>query len=516
MNTQVIEAYVDKVYAFAIKRTFTEEEAADLSQDILYTAVRELPKLRDPEKFEPWLWGIADNVSKAFSRKQGRQRALITYDIPEDLIQEEQSDEEENEVLYASLRKKIAGLSKLYRDILILHYYDGLSTKQISEQLSIPEGTVTWRLAEARKKLKKEYNHMEESALRPKLLSIAITGSGDYSVAPFPFVYINDALSQNILFHCYEEAHTIEELSKLCGVPAYYIEERIDNLIKREAVLEPAKGKYRTDFIIWSDKYGIYCEENAEKILMPMMDRLLEAIDNIAKDTNQLKFYKAQKSEHDLYYLYGALAFYDFLSSIYSHLNMPCPKMKECYDGNKWRYVGFMETGKHHRNSVNWQINTNMDNPNGYKHLVFGNFAGYGNGQMMQANQINACSDILSTGNSTDTDAVTSAIQSGKITRTDNGEFIVNLPAFDLTAKNAFYQIVEKYMTPLSEDYFCLVKKFVSGYKKLFPKHLNDDADRACHAMACYLYDAVISYALRTGKINPPTEGTSCEILMQK
>ena len=501
MNPEVIERYVDKVYAYAIKRTFTEEEAADLSQDILCTVLREIPKLRDESRFEPWLWGIADNVTKSFSRKQGKQRALFTYDVPEDIMQDEKP-EDDHEELYAILRAKIAGLSKMYRDIIILHYYDGLSTKQISERLSIPEGTVTWRLSEARKKLKKEYNHMEESALRPKFLGIGITGSGDYSVAPFPFVYINDALSQNILYHCYEEAHTVEELSKLCGVPAYYIEERIENLIKREAILEPSKGKYRTDFIIWSDKYGIYCEENAEKTLLPMMDRLLDALDNIAKEANLLDFYKAGKSEKDLYYLYGVLAFYDFL--------------KESYDGNKWRYVGFMETGQHHTIRVNWQINANMDKPDGYRHYIFGNFAGYGNGQMMLANQINACSDILTDGNCSDTTAITTAIQSGKIIRRDNGEFIVNLPAFDITAKEAFYKIVEKNMTPLAEEYFELVKKFVSGYKKLFPKHLNDDADRACHAMACHLYSTVMEYALRTGRIEPPTAGTTCEILIKK
>ena len=43
---------------------------------------------------------------------------------------------------------------------------------------------------------------------------------------------------------------------KLCGVPAYYVEERVDNLVKRNAVLETVKGKYQTNFIIWSDKYG--------------------------------------------------------------------------------------------------------------------------------------------------------------------------------------------------------------------------------------------------------------------
>ncbi len=509
-----IEAYVDKVYAYAMKRTFSEEEAADLSQEILYTALRELPKLRDESRFEPWLWGIADNVSKSFRRKQGKQNAIISYNVPEDLAQEE-PDEEQEEV-YALLRAKIAGLSKLYRDIIILHYYDGLSTKQISGHLSIPEGTVTWRLSEARNKLKKEYNHMEESALHPKFLGIGITGSGDYSVAPFPHMYINDALSQNILYHCYEDAHTVEELSRLCGVPAYYIEERIDNLLKREALLEPAKGKYRTDFVIWSDKYGIYCEENAEKTLLPIMDKLLDALDNIAKEANKLDFYKAGKPEKDLYYLYGVLAFYDFLNDRYASCNLPYPKMKECYDGNKWRYVGFMETGKHRTIRVNWQINANMDNPGGYRHMVFGNFAGYGNGQMMLADQINACGDILSAGTSPDTKAVTDAIQAGKITRKDNGEFSVNVPAFEVAAKETFYQIVEKHMTPLAGEYFALVKKFVTGYKKLFPKHLNDDADRACHAMACYMFCAVTEYAIRTGRIEPPTEGSSCEVLMKK
>lgn len=510
-----IESYVDKVYAYAIRRTFTEEEAADLSQEILYTALRELPKLRDKNRLEPWFWGIADNVSKAFRRKQGKQRAFVSYDVPEDLVQEEDYTEESEE-LYASLRAKIAGLSKLYRDIIILHYYDGLSTKQISERLSIPEGTVTWRLSEARKKLKRECNNMEESALRPKFLGIGITGSGDYSVAPFPHVYINDALSQNILYYCYEDPRTVEELSKLCGAPAYYVEERIENLLKREALLEPAKGKYRTDFVIWSDKYGIYCEENAEKALLPVMDKLLNALDNIAAEANRLDFYKAGKNEKDLYYLYGVLAFYDFLSDRYDSYNLPYPKMKECFDGNKWRYVGFMETGQHRTIRINWQINANMDNPDGYRHLVFGNFAGYGNGQMMPASQINACGDILASGSSPDTKAVTDAIQSGKILRNNNGEFAVNLPVFDVVTKEAFYQITEKHMTPLAEEYFCCVKRFITGYKKLFPKHLGDDADRSCHAMACYMFSAVMDYALRTGRIEPPTEGSSCEILIKK
>ncbi len=107
---------------------------------------------------------------------------------------------------------------------------------------------------------------------------------------PFPSVYINDALSQNILYDSYEKPCAIEELAKLCGVLAYYIEDRIRHLLKYEAMVEPVKEKYQTDFIIWSDKYGIYCEENAEKTLMPIMDDLLSALKEISRQAMKLDF----------------------------------------------------------------------------------------------------------------------------------------------------------------------------------------------------------------------------------
>ena len=309
MMSDRIAAYVDKVYAYAVKKTFSDEEAAELSQEILYTAVRELPRLRDESRFEPWLWSLAQNVAKSFRRKQGKQRAMFSYDIPEDLAYEEDTDSE-NEELYALLRRKIAMLSAIYREIILLYYYDGLSTKQISEHLKIPEGTVTWRLSEARNKLKKECSTMEDFTLKPVKLRIDIYGSGNFGGdVPFPDVYINDALSQNILYFCYEEAQSIEELSKLCGVPAYYVEDRIENLMKREAVVRTGKDKYRTDFIIWSDKYGIYCEQTAEKALMPIMDKLLLALKSIAAEAGGINFYQAGKSAADLFFLYGILAF---------------------------------------------------------------------------------------------------------------------------------------------------------------------------------------------------------------
>ena len=512
VKQEVIESYVEKVYGYAINHTYSREEADELAQEILFTVVRELPKLRDESKFEPWLWSIANNVTKSFRRNMGKQRAMYSYDTLEKLPFEDEYFNEEEEI-YDSLRTKIAMLSEIYRDIIVLYYYDGLSTKTISEKLKIPEGTVRWRLSEARKKLKKECNDMKETALRPVKMWLDIYGNGNYNgkTIPFPTVYIDDALSQNILYYCYEQANSIEELAKLCGVPAYYIEERIQNLLKREAIIEVSKGKYQTDFVIWSDKYGIYCEESAEKALMPIMEKLLKALDGIAKEAAAIDFYKAEKSEADLFYLYGVMAF-SYASWRYNSL--PYPAFKKRYDGNEWCYIGNMETGKHHRIGISRQHSANLGSGGSCNHTSY-LVSGIKFRRMMYANYINVCEDILCNGTTEDTYSAADAIKDGYIVKREDGSFFVTAPFFTKEQKAEFDAIADKYFAPLIPEYSEIVNKFISGYKKLFPKNLNDDADRMCHNIFIGMYEVVLKYAQRTGAIKMPSLDCYCDVLIQ-
>ncbi len=515
MDANIIEGYVEKVYGYATNHTYSREEADDLSQEILFTVVRELPKLKDECKFEPWLWGIAGNVTKSFRRHMGRQRAMYSYDIPEDMAYEDGYEfDNDQEAVYDVLRTKIAMLSSRYRDIIVLYYYDGLSIKQISERLNIPEGTVTWRLSEARRKLKKEYDEMEASVLRPQKLRLDIYGSGNFDgkSIPFPDVYINDALSQNILCYCYESANSVEELAKLCGVPAYYIEDRINNLLEREAIIQQPKGKYRTNFIIWSDKYGIYCEENAETALLPIMDRMVSALKSLAEEAEKINFYKAEKSAADLFYLYGVMAF-EYANRKYCKL--PSPPIKPKYDGFDWCYLGSVETGKHKRIGINTLHNSNLGVGGRYTHTLYCGFGGLPRHDMMYDYHINACDDILTKGKSDEVDAVAGAIQEGYIVKKDNGEFFVTIPAFTKDQKAEFDRLVEKHLAPLMEEYTELTEKFIAGYKALFPKHLADDADRMSYGMFKDLYKVIIAYAQKNNCVSLPTPGYYCNVLIQ-
>lgn len=514
MNAEILNGYVDKVYAYAVKRTFSEEEAADLSQVILYTAVKSLAKLRDESRFEPWFWGVAENVTRTFRRRMGKHREMFSYDLPIDLAAEENEDEN-NDELYSLLRLKISRLSALYRNIIILRYYDGLSTKAIAQKLSVPEGTVTWRLSEARRKIKKEFEKMEfeQTALRPVKMHISINGSGNYDgkTKPFPDSYINDALSQNILFQCMEEAKSIENLSKVCGVPAYYIEDRIDNLLKREAVKENAKGKYITDFWIRTDKYAKYFADNAEKAVSPVKDGVIEGIRRLVKESRKIGYYSAEKSDDELFYLCAWLAF-EHLN--WKHSTVPYKPHTEKYDGYRWDYIGDMRTGAYRDYGAGSSAFMNNNESGKYAHYIFFGF-GFGRHQMMRDNIIDVCADVLTGKEPDDKFSAATAIQNGNLVRRDDGTLFVAAPAFTRKQKDEFNELADLIFAPLMDQYISIVDKLASGYKKLFPKHLPDVAERQCRVLFMQLLNALIVFAQDDGAISPPAYGKVCEVLIE-
>lgn len=512
MNSDILEQYIERVYGYAINHTYSEEEAEELSQEILCTALRELPKLRDDQKFEPWLWGVAGNVTKSFRRYRGKQRAMYSYDTLDLLTYEEEFPEGQEEV-YDFLRTKIAMLSALYRDIVVLYYYDGLSTKQISEKLHVPEGTITWRLSEARKKLKKECDTMNESALRPVELTIRISGSGDYngSTRPFPYVYINDALSQNILFQCYELPKTVEELAKCCGVPAFYVEERLQNLLMREALSEPTKGKFRTEFLIYSSKVGTY-EQNAGEVFLPVIDGMVEAMDCLAGEAEGLDIYTAGKPKEELVYLYGIMAL-EHLSK--EHNPVEWMEHPVRYDGGRWSYhAHLMNDHNYPVNGLGREQSANRGTDGTYFHTSY-QFGGFTYRSMMRDTQINVCEEILNEREISNTQAAAAAIEEGYLVRRDE-KLSVEIPAFTKEQYEKFCKLAEVAFAPIIHAYSRAVQRFIVGYKKLFPYHLGDDVNRACNYLFLKLYAVnVCGLAQEKGLLVIPPAGSVCDVLVQ-
>lgn len=511
MDSTILNDYIDKIYGYAINKTYSRDEADELAQEILYTAVRELPKLRNPDSFEGWLWGVANNVTRTFRRYMGKQHAMYSYDTLESItVTDEYSFEYDD--TYEMLRSKIAMLSKLYRDIIILRYYDNLSVRQIAEKLNIPEGTVTWRLSEGRNKLKKECMNMTETALRPIELNIQISGSGDYNgkSMPFPNTLINDALSQNIMYHCYKEPKTIEDLAKLCGVPAFFIESAVSKLLDREAVTEPSKGKYLTDFIIYSKEHVDYTH-NTVPFVEGIVDKYVEVLKSFTREIIDLGVYTAGKSEDELVYLYGMMAL--------EHLNdkfNPNPRIpyKVKYDGYAWAYHAHF--GEVHRKGIGYQKNMNIGGNGGTYSQWCYSFSGFTFRPMVYDYHILLCEEILNKEELPESkkELASEMIESGHLSNV-NGEITVKIPAFTFAQKAEFDKLTEEYFSEFIPKYAEAVKKFTAGYKKLFPKHLSDDADRIVYNYWLDFFANVTDLAQEKGLLPRPEPNTFCDVLVQ-
>ena len=517
MHPDILTAYAPRVFGYAVRRTETLHEAEELSQEILFTALCALPGLRNETRFEPWLWGVADNVTKAFRRKCARRRALYSYDaLDENTLSEEPEyfAREEQEAEYAALRREVAMLSRGYRDILVLHYFDGLSVDTISETLSIPRGTVTWRLSEGRKKVKKGLDSpMNETALYPKAMHIGIFGSADYDgkTRPYPSEFIRDALAQNILLSSYETPRSVEDLAHLCGVPAYYIEDRVRDLVAREAMTAHKNSTYQTDFPILSDKHSDDLSSASRTALTPLVPAFCDAFNAIAREAAEIPFYRAGYGDDALYFLCMVMAFSVFREKFCTHMPPPLRTKK---DGFAWSYFGTTET--HPFPQASFNISANCGSRGTYRHMVWWNFAGIGKQRdMMYDYEINVCEDILLRGTTEDRDSCAIAIRDGYVKREDDGTLTVLVPAMTCAQTDAFDAIARRHLAPIADSYNAAVGQIRTGYRKLFPTHTADAAENFCGGMFFGLLHMITALGQELGHIPAAPEGMGCDVMVQ-
>jgi RNA polymerase sigma-70 factor, ECF subfamily len=143
----------DRAFRIARAMLGDESEARDATQDAFVSAWRELPRLREPERFDPWLRRILVNACRA----QMRARRHIR-EIRLDLIADPPAPGPSlSEQLGATdtLARAFDRLDGEKRAILVLHHLDHASVAEIAASLGIPSGTVKWRLHDAREALQR-------------------------------------------------------------------------------------------------------------------------------------------------------------------------------------------------------------------------------------------------------------------------------------------------------------------------------------------------------------------------
>ena len=145
---QLVETRADRSFRVARAILGNDADASDATQDAFVAAWRELPRLRDPESFDPWLRRIIVNAARA--RIRGRKRVHeISLDESHDRRQPGPALPDQvgdTELLSHAFHR----LDPDKRSILVLHYLEHEPVAAIAAALGIAPGTVKWRLSEAR------------------------------------------------------------------------------------------------------------------------------------------------------------------------------------------------------------------------------------------------------------------------------------------------------------------------------------------------------------------------------
>jgi RNA polymerase sigma-70 factor (ECF subfamily) len=133
----------DRMYAIATRILRDTHLAEDALQSSLITAWRELPRLRDPDRFEAWVRRLLVHACYAEARRR-RQWAgnvrVLPVDGPadrDDIVSVNDRD---------ALDRAFRRLTVEQRAVVVLHHHVGLPLVEIAETLGIPPGTARSRL----------------------------------------------------------------------------------------------------------------------------------------------------------------------------------------------------------------------------------------------------------------------------------------------------------------------------------------------------------------------------------
>jgi RNA polymerase sigma-70 factor (ECF subfamily) len=147
--SDVAHAMVDRLYAIAFRILRDHDQADDATQQAIVRIWRELPRLREPEKFDGWTYRILVNTCYTEVRRARRGHEIPGFGdepmAPDDAITVADRDQ---------LERGFGRLPVEQRAVLVLQHYLDLDLPEIAELLNVPLGTVKSRSHAARRAMR--------------------------------------------------------------------------------------------------------------------------------------------------------------------------------------------------------------------------------------------------------------------------------------------------------------------------------------------------------------------------
>ena len=176
----LVKKYQKQVHALAWRKIGDFHIAEEITQDTFLKAYKKLATLKEPQRFDSWLYVIAANRCSSWLRKKRvwTQPLEQLEETDDEQLQKEMYSEfvaAENERTTAEaqrdvVKKLLAKLQDSERTIMTLHYFGEMTCTEIGAFLGVSKNTIKSRLRRAQQRLKKE-----EPMIRAALDNFKIT-----------------------------------------------------------------------------------------------------------------------------------------------------------------------------------------------------------------------------------------------------------------------------------------------------------------------------------------------------
>lgn len=200
---EIVRRHQAGVCAAAYGVTSDRALSEDIAQETFLAAWRGRSTLRDPSRLREWLRGIARNLAHK-ARRRMRRLEPLGDDLAGDAPARDDDARGEARLVWAAMRE----LPEIYREALVLYYWEEQSARRVAMSLGITEATAMQRLSRGRSLLRGEVARLVEGTLcraRPGaaltaaiLAAVAATGTGAGTASAAPSIAARTRLSTGV------------------------------------------------------------------------------------------------------------------------------------------------------------------------------------------------------------------------------------------------------------------------------------------------------------------------------
>ena len=537
MDKFELALYTDWLLRQALRMCGQLHEAEDLASETIISALTALERATAQgsmiENPKAWLYRILK--ARRMDMLRGKYHSLSTLPIDDfeppacENLESLLEDKEEAE----SIRRGIAMLTGIYREVVVQYYLNERSISEIAELYKLPEGTIKSRLNTGRRQLKEELEveKYQRESYFPDYLYVTCSGRSGNDGEPWSLI-ANDRTTMNLLIVAYAKPLTISEIADAIGVSAAYIEPVVKRLVDGQ-LMRCVANRYYTDFAIATEAERTANLPAILKLAEQITPELWVYIDEGLAMLRSRDYYKrqtkyaAQKLESSYITKSIQSAVLNIRDAAYGGMQ-PFSEYPNRPNGGKWYAMGNLYPYDYDfshsptsRYNISGEASSSCENVFGLKTLrnydfdtdetIFGaTYKNYGNfavrNKLLYAAML-GCEELYNLIDDNYSAVIDNYIELKLLIKNGSGGLTLTVPVISMSERIDFVNLCDEMKSKLIERFSADITPLALNQIKL-PKHLDSVPEWIKHKWCVdSLPMAIVAAALDSGLYSPDRTG---------